>query len=85
MYVIIICRKGNGPRTVGYEADGEASDWMLGKQRIIAASPELGTSDIRSNWFYIDDRDLVIDILEYNLPWVWHTFKKLGTQIKGQG
>jgi hypothetical protein len=23
-------RKGTGPTTVGYEADGEASDWMLG-------------------------------------------------------
>ena len=31
--------------TVNYEANGEASDWMLGDRGIIAMSPELGTKD----------------------------------------
>ena len=38
--------KGNGYKAVGYEADGEGSDWALGKYGIVAASPELGTSDL---------------------------------------
>ena len=56
-------RRGNGPKTVGYEADGEASDWMLVKHGILAASPELGTLDERSMDFFVDDRDVVTEIL----------------------
>jgi hypothetical protein len=33
---------GNGKTTVGYEANGEASDWMLGAKKILSFSPELG-------------------------------------------
>lgn len=57
-------RRGNGPKTVGYEADGEASDWMLVKHGILAASPELGTLDERSMEFFVEDRDVVIEILQ---------------------
>jgi hypothetical protein len=45
--------KGNGATTVGYTANGEASDWFLGEKGIIAMSPELGTNDSRSNTFFI--------------------------------
>lgn len=34
---------GNGRNTIGYSADGEASDWMLADHNILAMSPELGT------------------------------------------
>ena len=44
-------RNGNGMRTIGYEADGEASDWMLTTFGIVAASPELGTKDKRTSDF----------------------------------
>lgn len=33
---------GNGFKTIGYPANGEASDWMLGVHNIISFSPELG-------------------------------------------
>lgn len=37
--------RGNAMQAIKYEANGEASDWMLGKHGIIAMSPELGTRD----------------------------------------
>lgn len=40
---------GNGASTIGYTANGEASDWMLHELGIYALSPELGTSDSRSS------------------------------------
>lgn len=33
---------GNAIQTINYLANGEASDWMLGKHGIISFSPELG-------------------------------------------
>ena len=34
--------EGNGATSIGYTANGEASDWMLHELGIYAASPELG-------------------------------------------
>lgn len=34
--------RGNGRQTILYDANGEASDWMLGQCGIVALSPELG-------------------------------------------
>lgn len=34
---------GNAIKMVNYQSYGEASDWMLGKRKIAAFSPELGT------------------------------------------
>lgn len=47
--------EGNGYSTVHYPANGEASDWMLAKHGILAMSPEIGTSDPRSEVFFIRD------------------------------
>jgi len=44
---------GNGSMTVNYEANGEASDWMLAERGIIAMSPELGIADKKSNGFFL--------------------------------
>ena len=77
-------KKGNSAKTVQYEADGEASDWMLTKHGIFAASPELGSDDILSNEFYWEStyfKDVVLEIMTDNYPWIWHTIKKLGVQI----
>ena len=51
--------KGNGKITVNYDANGEASDWMLGALNILAMSPELGNSDYESNSFFIHDKNLL--------------------------
>ena len=34
--------EGNGSTTIGYTANGEASDWMLHEMGVFAMSPELG-------------------------------------------
>ena len=39
---------GNGAATVAYQANGEASDWMLASQGVYAISPELGINDPES-------------------------------------
>jgi hypothetical protein len=53
-----------------YEADGEASDWMLTTYGILACSPELGLLDYRSNNFYVFNRTVVKEILKQNVVWV---------------
>jgi hypothetical protein len=45
--------KGNGVLAIGYDANGEASDWMLGDQGIAAISPELGHKNQKSESFII--------------------------------
>jgi len=40
---------------VQYPANGEASDWMLGKHGIFALSPELGSSSKNSDSFFISN------------------------------
>ena len=45
-------------------ANGEATDWMFGKQGIISLSPELGDDNLNSNRFY-PDKSEIIPILEY--------------------
>ena len=69
--LIIICkylwiinyRKGNGKITVGYSANGEASDWMLVNFGIVAMSPELGSSNENSSLHYIKDKEVVFDVI----------------------
>jgi hypothetical protein len=73
--------KGNAYRTVQYQADGEASDWILSEHGIIAASPELGTNDRKSENFFIMDRSVLLEILNQNAPWILKSFKKLGAQL----
>jgi len=43
---------GNAMQTINYFANGEASDWMVFEKGIMAFSPELGTSDSRTDHFY---------------------------------
>ena len=47
--------KGNAMLAIRYEANGEASDWLLGKYGILAVSPELGTRNNRTDAFFIED------------------------------
>jgi len=44
---------GNGAAAIDYTANGEASDWMLEHDGVYAMSPELGTSNHRTNGFFI--------------------------------
>ena len=51
--------QGNGQQTIKYTANGEASDYMLGERKIIALSPELGTSNDKSNDFLISSKEVL--------------------------
>ena len=73
--------EGNGYSTVEYPANGEASDWMLGKHGILAMSPELGTSDKRTEDFFIKDPQVLKETLSQNYPWIKYTMFKLMSQI----
>ena len=44
---------------VQYSANGEASDWMLAKHGIYALSPELGTSNKKSDQFFITNPNVL--------------------------
>lgn len=74
-------RKGNGERVIDYQADGDASDWILDAHGIVSADPELGTLDYGSYDFFIFERPILLDILNQNVDWVLNTFKKLGPQL----
>jgi len=61
---------GNGAQTIAYEANGEASDWMLGKRHIYAISPELGIEDKKSEEFWIKSAEVLEEVLKQNFSWV---------------
>ena len=58
--------QGNGAQTVLYAANGEASDFMLANYGIFAVSHELGTSDHRTNTFFIKEPDVLLDLVKQN-------------------
>ena len=53
---------GNGATTIGYTANGEASDWMLHEKGIYAMSTELGINDKRSDTFFISNKEVLKDL-----------------------
>ena len=55
--------KGNGKIAIKYDANGEASDWMLGAHGIIAISPELGTVHNKSDHFVIRDHAILKSVI----------------------
>jgi hypothetical protein len=75
-------RAGNGKSTIGYTANGECSDWMLGEKGIIAFSPELGTHDKGSDEFYPNLYLLVDIILKSNLNAALYGIQRAGYFLK---
>ena len=51
--------RGNAMQAIQYQANGEASDWLLGKYGILAMSPELGVRDGNADVFFISDKILL--------------------------
>jgi hypothetical protein len=43
---------GNAASTIDYQANGEATDWMLAERNVFAFSPELGVKNEDSRHFY---------------------------------
>jgi hypothetical protein len=69
--------EGNGFSMVQYSANGEASDWMLGKHGIYALSPELGTDRATSEEFFIKSPTVLRDTIKRNYHWIFYTILKL--------
>ena len=70
---------GNGAKTIKYRASGEASDWMLGKMKVIAMSPELGTGSVYSELFWLKSGAAIEKVCRVNSRWLEFVFAKLQT------
>eukprot|EP00347_Sterkiella_histriomuscorum_P015559 403356572 len=73
---------GNGMQTIGYDANGEASDWMLGELGIISFSPELGTASKKADKFFISEKKVIQGVLQQNQKWIINTMKLLHAKIE---
>lgn len=67
--------KGNGATTVGYTANGEASDYMLEELGVYSMSPELGTDDKSSQTFFIKNWETLNSVVTQNYVWIKNTVK----------
>jgi hypothetical protein len=54
---------------VAYSANGEASDYMLAEAGIYALSAELGTSEKKSDTFFITSHTVLESVLSENYKW----------------
>jgi len=61
---ILFVSVGNAVNLIDYTANGEASDWMLGKLGIISLSPELGDDNIKKSDQFYPDKNEIVPILE---------------------
>lgn len=55
---------GNSQKVTGRTINGEASDWMLGNAEIIAFSAYLGTANPESNRTFIQDENVLLEVLQ---------------------
>lgn len=62
--------RGNGKTAIQYDANGEASDWMLGEHGIVAISPELGTNNKQSDHFVLTNETLLKHVIQTNDKWI---------------
>ena len=74
--------RGNGALTVGYTANGEASDYFLGVKKIISMSPELGTGNSESSEFFLNSESLLLEVLSANYVWIEYTLRHLFYQLE---
>lgn len=72
---------GNAMKTVGYQANGEANDYIMKAFNIPSVSPELGNDNFFSGEFFIQYDFVVREVLRDNEPWIMHTLKKLGGEV----
>ena len=56
-------KMGNGATTVEYTANGEASDYLLNNKGIYAISPEIGTFNVKTNTFAIQNFADLLDLV----------------------
>ena len=66
---------GNADKTIFYMSNGEATDWFLGKKKILSFSPELGNGNKNSDVFF-PNKNITFDILEKNLNSALYAIQK---------
>jgi len=74
---------GNADKTIKYRANGDATDWFLGKKNILSFSPELGNGNKNSDYFY-PNREVTFDVLEKNLRSGLYAMQKSMFYLKGE-
>jgi hypothetical protein len=61
---------GNKEETSGRSINGEVSDWMFATHDVIAMSPEIGSSDILTNTYFITSQNTLKTMLAHNQHFV---------------
>ena len=74
---------GNADETIKYLTNGDATDWFLGKKKILSFSPELGNGNKNSDVFY-PNREVTFDVIEKNLFSGLYAIQKSMYYLKGQ-
>ena len=74
---------GNADKTIQYLTNGDATDWFLGKRKILSFSPELGNGNKNSDVFY-PDKTITFDVLDKNLYGGLYAIQKSMYFLKGE-
>ena len=74
---------GNADNTIKYKSNGDATDWFLGKKKILSFSPELGNGDKKSDVFY-PNKNLTFDIMDKNLHSAIYAIQKSMFYLKSE-
>ena len=74
---------GNGDDTIYYLANGDGSDWLLGKKKILSFSHELGNGEKNSEVFF-PNRNITFDVLEKNLQSAIYAIQKSMFYLKSE-
>ena len=69
-------------QAIQYQANGEASDWLLGKYGILAMSPELGIKNDHSDVFFISDKNVLKTVIMDNGRWIYSAISKVISRLQ---
>ena len=73
---------GASTETIGIVAGGDAGDWINHELHIPAVESELGLWRSYDEFWFPRSPETAFKIVSDNLPWLEHTFQKLGNQLK---
>ena len=73
---------GNRAATSKFKTNGEVSDYMFHERGILAVSPEIGSSNIKSMTYYITERNTTLQMLDSHNKWVIMAAKTLLPSLK---
>lgn len=76
---------GNSVDTFGEQIGGDMDDWVLSTFNIPSVTNELGTEDQYTDAWTVQSVDTGYQLVNENLPWLEHTYHKIGPQLKVNG